>query len=95
MSTSCCGKASGSRFLIRHGFRQADYYNRLEPSSVIHPVRPNPGAHEIGSDQGKGRDDRSSSASASSGSQGLFLVPELQACDTLLPSQQSHRKGLG
>jgi len=29
MSTSCCGKGSGSRFLIRHGFRQA--YRVLAP----------------------------------------------------------------
>jgi hypothetical protein len=95
MSTSRCGKGSGARFLIRHRFRQADNYNRLEPCSVIHLVRPNPSAHAIGSDQGKGRDDTSSPASASSGSRGLFLVPELQAYDTLLPSQQSHRKGTG
>jgi hypothetical protein len=95
MSTSCCGKGFGSRFLIRHRFRQADDYNRLEPSSVIHLVRPNPGAHAIGSDRGEGRDDTSFPASASSGSHGLFLVPELQACDTLLPSQVSHRKGTG
>jgi len=95
MSTSCCGKDSGSRFLIRHGFRQADYYNRLEPSSGIHLIQPNPGAHAIGSDQGKGRDKTPSFASVSPGSHGLFLVPEPPACDTLLSSQQSHRKGTG
>jgi hypothetical protein len=95
MSTSNCGNGSGSRFLIRHGFRQADYYNRLEPSSVIHLVCPNPGTPAISSDQGMGRDDTSSSASASSGSHGLFLVTELQACDTLLLSQQLDRKGTG
>jgi len=95
MSTSCCGKGSGSRFLIRHGFRQANYYNRLEPASVMHLVRPNSGTQAVGSDPGKDCDDRSASASAPSGSHRLFLVPELQACDTLLPGQQLHRKGTG
>jgi hypothetical protein len=94
MSTSCCGKGTGSRFLIRHGF-QADYYNRLEPACVIHLVRPNSDTQAVGSDPGKDGDDRSTSASAPSGSHRLFLVPGLQACDTLLPSQQLHRKGTG
>jgi len=95
MSTSSCGKGSGSRFLIRHGFRQADYYNRLEPDSVIHVVRPDSGAQAIGSGPGTDCDDSSTSASASSGSRRLFLAPGLQACDTLLPSRQWHRKGTG
>jgi hypothetical protein len=95
MSTSCCRDGSGLGFFIRHGFRQADYYNRLEPFSVIHLVRSKPGTRAVSADQGKDCDDRFTSASDSSGPHRLFVVPELQACDTLLPSQQLHRKGTG
>jgi len=95
MLTSCCRNGSGLGFFIRHGFRQADYYNRLEPSSVIHLVPPKPGTRVVSADQGEDCDDRFTSASDSSGSHRLFLVPELQACDTLLPSQRLHRKGIG
>ena len=95
MSTSCCGNGSGLGFFIRHGFRQTDLYNRLEPFSVIHLVRSKPGARAVSSDQGKDCGEGFTSASASSGSHRLFLVPELQACDTLLPSQQLNRKGIG
>lgn len=95
MLASCGGNGSGSRFHIRHSFRQARYYNRLEPASVIHLVRPNPATQSVEPDRSRDCADRFIPISASSGSLNLFLVPEPQACDTLLTSPQSKRKGTG
>jgi hypothetical protein len=92
MLTSCCGNGSGSRFLVRHGFRQAEYYNRLEPSFFFHLVWTNPDIQDV--DPGH-RGDRSPCSGTSSGSPGLFLIRDPQGCDTLLPNPQSQRKGIG
>jgi len=90
-----CGNGSGSRFLVRHGFRQADYYNRLEPSWVIHLAWTNPDVQACDPGQGSESGDRSTFSGGSSGSSKLFLVPEAQGYDTLLPNTQSQRKGTG
>jgi hypothetical protein len=90
-----CGNGSGSRFLVRHGFRQADYYNRLEPSSVIHLVLTSPQVQAC--DPGHGRENLrgSTSSGGSSSSLKLFLVSKAQGYDTLLPHPQLQRKGTG
>src|ERR1700684_1555135 len=90
-----CGNGSGSRFLVRHGFRHAEYYNRLEPSSVIHLVWTNPDVQDCNPGHGRESGDSSTSSGSSSGSPQLFLAPRPQGYDTLLPNTQSQRKGTG
>lgn len=89
------GNGSGSRFLVRHGFRQAEYYNRLEPSSVIHLVWTNPQLEACDPRQGRENLEGSTSSGGSSSSSKLFLVSEAQGYDTLLPNPQLQRKGTG
>src|SRR5579863_2074320 len=90
-----CGNGSGSRFLVRHGFRQAERYNRLEPSSVIRLVWTNPELQAC--DPGHDRENLHGSTSSNgySSSSKLFLVFEAQGYDTLLPNPQLQRKGTG
>jgi hypothetical protein len=90
MLTSCGGNGSKFRFLVRHGIRHADYYNRLEPASLIHLVWSNPDLLpcDIGGNS-------VSFSGASCGSPQLFLVPSPQGYDTLLPNTQPQRKGTG
>jgi hypothetical protein len=90
-----CGNGSGSRFLVRHGFRQADYYNRLEPSSVIHLVWTDPDVPAGDPGHGGESGDHSTGSGGASGSSKLFLVPEGQGYDTLLSNTPSQRKGTG
>ena len=95
MLKSCCGNGSGSRFLVRHGFRQAEYYNRLEPSSVVRLVWTNPDIQDVDPGHRGERGDRSPASGAASGSPELFLSRDPQGCDTLLPNPQLQRKGIG
>ncbi len=95
MPTPCCGNRSNSIFLVRHGFRRGEHYNRLEPSSLIHLAPPNRYGQSIDPNGGEDGDGGSSSLSAFSVSHSLFLVLKPQAWDKLLPSPQSHLKGVG
>lgn len=87
------GNGSGSRFLVRHGFRQAEYYNRLEPPSVIHLVWTDPQLQACDPRHGCENLEGSTSSGGSSSSSKLFLVSEAQGYDTLLPNPQLQRKG--
>jgi hypothetical protein len=89
-----CGNGSGSRFLVRHGFRQAKYYNRLEPS-FIQLVWTNPDVQACDPGHRGESGDSSICSGGSSGSSKLFLVPQAQGWDTLLPNTPSQRKGAG
>jgi hypothetical protein len=90
-----CGNGSGSRFLVRHGFRQAEYYNRLEPSSIIHLVCRDSDVQACDTGRGAESGDSPTCSGGSSGSSQLFLVPEAQGYDTLLPNTRSQQKGTG
>ena len=95
MLTSCCGNGPQVRFLVRHGFRQAEYYNRLEASSFIHLVWTDPDIGGADPSRSKESPDSPPCSGGSSGSPQLFVVRKPQGYDTLLPNTQPQRKGTG